>query len=160
MTLHENAPEHAAENAPENAPENAMTEIALALAMGFFSLMVLTLISMGAGQTATGVPAVLSLAPATPPNQPAATEASPGSDLIIIFDGKRFLDTALRPVDPQRVVQSMTGPARRIVLALDPSLPLKDAMAARARVNAPDLVVSGLDDRWLKALAASAGDVR
>ncbi|MGB0672123.1 MAG: hypothetical protein ACPGNT_11560, partial [Rhodospirillales bacterium] len=29
--------------------ESAMTEIALALAMGFFSLMVLTLISMGAG---------------------------------------------------------------------------------------------------------------
>lgn len=135
------------EAAQENAPEIAMTEIALALAMGFFSLMVLTLISMAAGQSATGAPDVLSLAPATSPNQPAASEDITGSDLIIIFDGKRFLDTALRPVDPQTVVQSMTGPARRIVLALDPSLPLKDAMAARARVNAPDLVVSSLDER-------------
>ena len=156
MTIHEAA----RENAPENAPENAMTEIALALAMGFFSLMVLTLISMGAGQSKTGAPAVLSLAPTSSRNQPAAAATSPGIDLVIIFDGKRFLDTALRPVDPQTVIQSMTGPARRIVLALDPSLPLKDAMAARARVNAPNLVVSSLDERWLKALATAAGATR
>ena len=156
MTFHETAPEHPL----EHAPENAMTEIALALAMGFFSLMVLTLISMGAGQSPSVAPSVLSLAPATSRNQAAATEAAPGNDLIIIFDGKRFLDTALRPVDPQTVIQSMTGPARRVVLALDPSLPLKDAMAARARVNAPDLVVSSLDERWLKALATAAGDAR
>ena len=147
------------EAAQENAPENAMTEIALALAMGFFSLMVLTLISMGAGQSAPGAPAVLSLAPATSQNRSAAA-TPPGNDLIIIFDGKRFLDTALRPVDPETVIQSMTGPARRVVLALDPSLPLKDAMAARARVNVPDLVVSSLDERWLEALSAAAGDAR
>ena len=138
-----------------------MTEIALALAMGFFSLMVLTLISMGAGQSGTRAPSVLSLAPTvtptTPQNQAAITATAPGNDLIIIFDGNRFLDTKLRPVDPQTVIQSMTGPARRVVLALDPSLPLKDAMAARARVNAPNLVVSGLDKRWLKALSTAPG---
>ena len=40
---------------------NAMTEIALALAMGFFSLMVLALVSMGAGraQEASAVAAIL-----------------------------------------------------------------------------------------------------
>lgn len=147
--------------AQENAQENAMTEIALALAMGFFSLMVLTLISMGAGQSGTRAPSVLSLAPTVTPtapqNQAAITATAPGNDLIIIYDGKRFLDTKLRPVDPQTVIQSMTGPARRVVLALDPSLPLKDAMAARARVNAPNLVVSGLDERWLKALSTAPG---
>lgn len=139
----------------EPAQENAMTEVALALAMGFFSLMVLTLISMGAGQNDTSAPAVLALAPATDQSRSAA-DAAPGNDLIFIFDGKRFLDTELRPVDPQTVIQSMTGPARRVVLALDPSLPLKEAMAARARVNAPNLVVSSLDARWIKALAEKA----
>ncbi|MFT5487150.1 MAG: hypothetical protein ACI9JL_002651 [Paracoccaceae bacterium] len=140
----------------EPAQENAMTEIALALAMGFFSLMVLTLISMGAGQSGKSAPQVLTLAPTTDQSRMATAAPAPGNDLIFIFDGKRFLDTELRPVDPQTVIQSMTGPARRVVLALDPSLPLKEAMAARARVNAPNLVVSSLDARWIKALATRA----
>ena len=144
----------------EPAQENAMTEIALALAMGFFSLMVLTLISMGAGQTGKSAPEVLALAPMTDQSRTAdAATTALGNDLIFIFDGKRFLDTELRPVDPQTVIQSMTGPARRVVLALDPSLPLKEAMAARARVNAPNLVVSSLDARWIKALATRAAGV-
>ena len=153
MTL--NAP--ASENA---TAENAMTEIALALAMGFFSLMVLTLISMGAGQSTQSTPDVMALAPTAKPATSSSANAAPGTDFIIIFDGKRFLETKLRPVDPQTVIQSMTGPARRVVLALDPSLPLKEAMAARARVNAPNLVVSSLDKRWLKALETAAGGAR
>jgi hypothetical protein len=153
MTL--NAP--ASENA---TAENAMTEIALALAMGFFSLMVLTLISMGAGQNTQSTPDVMALAPTAKPATSSAADTASGNDFIIIFDGKRFLDTELRPIDPQTVVQSMTGPARRVVLALDPSLPLKEAMAARARVNAPNLVVSSLDKRWLKALETAAGGAR
>lgn len=140
------------------AQENAMTEIALALAMGFFSLMVLTLISMGVGQGEAKSPAVLALAPSDISSSGPSTrsaQSDPQKDLIIIFDGKRFLDTGLKPVDPETVIQSMTGPARRVVLALDPSVPLRDAMAARARVTAPNLVVSTLDDRWVKALEAA-----
>ena len=138
------------------AQENAMTEIALALAMGFFSLMVLTLISMGVGQGDAKSPAVLSLAPSeASPGARAAPPADTQKDLIIIFDGKRFLDTDLKPVDPETVIQSMTGPARRVVLALDPSAPLRDAMAARERVSSLNLVVSTLDDRWIKALEAA-----
>jgi len=137
-------------NAPasENATaENAMTKIALALAMGFFSLMVLTLISMGAGQSTQSTPDVMPLAPAAKPASTASADAPPGTDFIIILDGKRFLDTKLRPVDPQTVIQSMTGPARRIVLALDPSLPLKEAMAARARYALSGDRVSVVDIR-------------
>ncbi|MGB0632364.1 MAG: hypothetical protein ACPGRZ_16870 [Alphaproteobacteria bacterium] len=136
------------------AQENAMTEIALALAMGFFSLMVLTLISMGVDQEQNKSLAVLALAPSESPGS-GDSAAKSGKDLIIIFDGTRFLDTDLKPVDPETVIQSMTGPARRVVLALDPSVSLRDAMAARARVTAPNLVVSTLDDRWVKALEAS-----
>ncbi|MCH8138725.1 MAG: hypothetical protein IH926_07200 [Proteobacteria bacterium] len=44
---------------------NAMTEIALALAMGFFSLPVLTLVSMGAGHGGAG-PAVATLLKVVP----------------------------------------------------------------------------------------------
>lgn len=39
--------EHVSQSA---TAESAMTEIALALAMGFFAIMVLTMVSMGAGQ--------------------------------------------------------------------------------------------------------------
>ena len=38
---------------------NAMTEIALALAMGFFSILVLTMVSMGAGDASQGEPNML-----------------------------------------------------------------------------------------------------
>ena len=136
------------------AQENAMTEIALALAMGFFSLMVLTLISMGAGEKPTGAPQILALAPteATTDRPAAAEAASAAKDLILIFDGTRFLDAQLNPVNPETAIAKMAGPARRVVLALDPSIPLKEAMAARARVKSPKLVVSTLDDRWLTAL--------
>ena len=44
---------------------NAMTEIALALAMGFFSLPVLTMVSMGAGHCGAG-PAVATLLKVVP----------------------------------------------------------------------------------------------
>jgi hypothetical protein len=138
--------------------ENAMTEIALALAMAFFSLMVLTLISMGVAARPGQAMKMISLAPSTvsgPEGQKLPSANKPPNDLIIIFDGTRFLDTDLRPVNPETVSRSNTGPARRVVLAFKPAIPLNEAMAARMRLGISDLVVSTLDDRWLKAIEAS-----
>ena len=126
-----------------------MAEIALALAMGFFSIMVLTLISMGAAPQSGKAVASAILAPSTADRN--ATELDAGDTVIVYYDG-RFLDTQLKPVDPATV-----KPSGRLILAIDPGLPLGEAMTARARFADRDLVVSTLNGDWLRALK---GDTR
>ena len=126
---------------------NAMTEIALALAMGFFSLMVLTMISMGAGKSDIPSVAAAFLAPSIPAAADAATVAPSSEDMIVVYHGGRFFDRDLKPVDPSAI--ATTG---RVLLALDPALPMAEAMTARTRINVENLVVSTLDDRWLTTL--------
>ena len=130
--------------------DGAMTEVALALAMGFFSIMVLTLVSMGAGPSQAPSYEAIRLVQTTP-DRPASVLPT-GDDLIVIFDGKRFLDTDLNPLDPATV--SDAGD-RRIVLAVDPSVRLADVMAARDRISAVNLVIANLDDRWRTAIEAA-----
>ena len=129
-----------------------MTEIALALAMGFFSLMVLTLISMGAGDAKATKTQTLNLATLAQSTSSSATDIE-RDDLILIFDGKRFLDTAMNRINPKIVIAAMPDPNTRVVLALDPTLSLEQALKARELVKAKNLVVSSLDKKWLKALS-------
>ena len=124
-----------------------MTEIALALAMGFFSLMVLTMISMGAGKSDNPAVAAAMLAPSTPAAAEASTVEPTTEDMIVVYHGGGFFDRDLKPVDPAAI--ATTG---RVLLALDPALPLAEAMAARTRINVANLIVSTLDDRWLTTL--------
>ena len=128
----------------DNAQGNPMAEIALALAMGFFSIMVLTLISMGAAPQSGKAVASAILAPSTADRN--ATELD-AEDTVIVYHDGRFLDTQLKPVDPAAV-----KPSGRLILAIDPDLPLGEAMTARARFADRDLVVSTLNGDWLRVL--------
>lgn len=131
----------------DNGYGNAMTEIALALAMAFFSIMVLTMISMGVGDGKTDATAGAMLAPPKSETAPAATVSPQAEDLILVYYQGRYLDTSLNPVDPAGV-----RAAGRVILALEPTLPTREAVAARARIDVRDLVVTVLDDRWLTTL--------
>lgn len=134
---------------PHTSQENAMTEIALALAMGFFSIMVLSMVSMSVAKMPDAKPVqAIALAPASGSKAAAGTVKPKPEDLVLIFDRGRYLDTQLNPVDPVTI-----DPARRTILAIDPSLPLKQVLAARSAINHPGLVISTLDDRWRTALA-------
>ena len=129
---------------------NAMTEIALALAMAFFSIMVLTMLSMGAEFQSAPSPRLsaerLDLAPSALPAAGAA-ESTAAEETVLIHYRGRFLDTKFDPVDPRAL------PAGRpIVLAIDPALPIAEAVAIRAQISTTDLVVTTLDARWLEAL--------
>ncbi|MCP5366835.1 MAG: hypothetical protein H6907_03280 [Hyphomicrobiales bacterium] len=127
---------------------NAMTEIALALAMGFFSIMVLTMVSMGVDARDSVRTAAAVLAPEkTAAGGPGTTEVA-AEDRVVVFHGGRYLDSDMHPVDPA----ALSGPGR-VVLAIDPGLPLAQAMAARLRVKSDNLIVTTLDDRWIQALA-------
>ncbi len=121
-----------------------MTEIALALAMGFFSIMVLTIISMGAAPQSGQAVAAAILAPSS--NADSAVDVDT-EDTVVVYYGGRFLDAQLKPVDPATIRAN-----GRLILAIDPGLPLGEAMAAREKFKSGRLVVSTLNAEWFRAL--------
>ena len=140
------------------AQESAMTEIALALAMGFFSIMVLTIISMGSG-AAPGVqkfPNISLVEPVDRQDKSSGLEDFQNSkkQKIIIFDGKRFMDTELRPLDVAKINSDPKNNDVVLVLAMPPEISIKSAMDAKNRIKAENLVVSHLNQAWLDALGS------
>ena len=141
--------------------ENPMAEIALALAMGFFAIMVLTMVSMGAGGPGQAAEAsedarivAAALRPASDGSPQAASIDVPARDELVIYHEGRFLDGSLEPVDPADLAARRDGSP--IVLAIHPQLSLSEAMDARAGIDRDDVVVATLDDRWIEALKGSA----
>lgn len=129
---------------------NAMTEIALALAMAFFSVMVLAMVSMGAAQPETAeAPEMVNPARfeivRSEPN--AAQSPLPDDTRIVIFHHNRFFDTDLKDFDIAGV-----GPDDTVILAIDPALALADAVVALTRLKAANITVTTLDPRWLRTL--------
>jgi hypothetical protein len=140
---------------------NAMTEIALALAMAFFAIMILTMVSMGGGQsgaaaqmarkTNSGMPAAgLRMLPSGD-KEAAKTDAGATRVIkprqLIIFSGGRFLDDKLQLLD-RAAMTAMTRP----VLAVSPELSMARVMAAKKRLALPGLTVTTLNQHWLEAI--------
>ncbi len=143
---------------------NAMTEIALALAMAFFAIMILTMVSMGGKGSAavTDRADAASRSDLNPPPDglrllPSAKQAATvqnGRDArvlephqLIIFSGGRFLDDKLQPLDAAKIA-AMSQP----VLAVPPEMSLAEAMAAKGRLALPNLTVTTLNRHWLEAI--------
>ena len=140
--------------------QDPMAEIALALAMGFFAIMVLTMVSMGSG--GPGVTAEASedarivaaaLRPASDASPQTASISVPERDELVIYYEGRYLDASLQTLEPAGLAsRAETSP---IVLAIHPELSLIEAMDARAKIDREDVVVATLDERWLQALQGS-----
>lgn len=130
--------------------DSAMTEVALALAMGFFAIMVLTVVSMGAGDAASratgAAPAALSVVETKTARMAGRGQSGQDNRIVIYFQG-RFMDADLNPIDI-----SGLGRTGRVVLAVPPDLPMAKALAVRSRINNPDLVVATLTGDWMKTL--------
>ena len=127
--------------------EGAMTEIALALAMAFFSIMVLTLISLGTPgvePTAIKVTAV-----EAEQKKGAGTSSIEQDDLIVIFHNGGLLDKTMRPISSERIGDH----SGRVILAISPVTPLRDVVGARERTGSKTLVVTELAATWLDALS-------
>ena len=145
----------------EHSENNAMAEIALALAMGFFSIMVLTMVSMGGQLIQQKEVSLSSLTEHTfeiarnVENQRKADQNSPLSDVknvtqdeMIIFYQGRFLDYHLDPIDPNGLPTRQDG----YLMALDPELSLSEAARIKEQLKhiSPKLVP--LTQDWLNAL--------
>ncbi|MFQ5974321.1 MAG: hypothetical protein ACE5Q3_18510, partial [Alphaproteobacteria bacterium] len=144
----------AAEGTPfmqDGAQGNAMTEIALALSMGFFSILVLTMVSMGAGMESGASSATELLTPAPSTSAGDRSERLGATDTIVIYHRGRYYGDGLVPLDPASV-----GTAGRVVLAFDPTVDMAEVMAASRAFAAEDLVIATLNERWQRALAGLA----
>lgn len=128
---------------------NAMTEVALALAMGIFSILVLALVSMGAG-FAAGVESAI---PAAEPvefrqsAQAAATNGAPKGGTVVIHYRGRFYDAELAPVDPA----GLAGDGE-LVVAIDPDATAAEAVALTARLAGRNIVITTLTPEWIQTL--------
>ena len=127
--------------------QHVMTEIALALSMGIFSILILALLAMGTGD---GAAPAATLALAAPSSSANAAPARPVPDLLVVFHQGRFLDKDLKPLARADIHAPEGG---RVVLAVDPALPLAVAMGVRDQLAGERLVVTTLDKRWIEALA-------
>jgi len=134
---------------------NAMAEIALALAMGFFSIMVLTMVSMGSGMVTQttqanikGDPiAIAKTAEKMDDEEIAGEQAQVKPDNLVIFHNGQFWDHNLKPTS----AATISG-RDKVVLAVNPNLSMSATMAARQKITSKDITVVVLNDTWLNAL--------
>ena len=126
---------------------NAMTEIALAMAMGFFSVMVLTTLSMGIGDGKTKRISTAILAESVIATEQGNADRLSDDDILVIYDGRRFFDRRLAPVAPSAIAAG-----RRIVLAVDPALPIERALKARNEFTGKRVILTSLTADWRQAL--------
>ena len=137
---------------------NALVEIALALAMAFFSIMVLAMVSMsvsGGHPTAENqankenVAAInvwhSSPSNKTPSNAKGQTHITP-DEVIIYFKGK-FYNASLKEVSEAHINRATIK-----YLAVNPSIPTAEAVNIRKRFLSNALVVTLLNDEWLRIL--------
>ena len=133
----------------EHTPHQAMTEIALALSMAFFCLMVLSLVAVGVPNSQVQTPVQMPFD--TPMMQ---LNDSPLRDTLttdtegrwVIYFHQAFYDLELKVLDPAELVQG------RLLLAVAPDLDLQQLLAAQAQINSPDVSITLLDDAWISRL--------
>ena len=131
---------------------NPMAEIALALAMSFFSIMILAMVSMGAEfrqekTLLTGMENSIAIMPSrTEPVSPSVNAESGASYLVVHYQGA-FFNKELKPID----VGSMDS-RPSVTLAIEPSMSVVDALKVRAQIPVADLIVTTLDKRWIQRL--------
>ena len=121
--------------------ENPLTEVALALSMAFFSLMVLMLFaitnsSSGSAQQTVKV------------DGPTSNEIKKESPTFLIFFNGKYFDETLQLAKPGN--QDKEKP---LFLAVMPDLDVRSMMDAMQKVNHPGPEVITLSKDWIRALS-------
>ena len=137
---------------------NALVEIALALAMVFFTIMVLAMVSMSVSSKHVNIDngtygkntAGMDVHPSSP-----SSDVPPDADgvnhifadeIIIYFAGK-FFDADLRQISETEIQRKSPK-----FLAVDPKIPTEEAVNIRKKFISKSLAVTLLNGEWLKIL--------
>ena len=137
---------------------NALVEIALALAMVFFTIMVLAMVSMSVSSEHVNIDngtygkntAGMDVHPSSPssdvlPDADGVNHIS--ADEIIIYFAGKFFDADLRQI-PETEIQRKSPK----FLAVDPKIPTEEAVNIRKKFISKSLAVTLLNGEWLKIL--------
>lgn len=155
----------------DHGQHQVLTEVALALAMVFFAIMVLALVSVSVPEATSasvqGQPVLIALGDAVQSkselHQESASDALDGAgnaDLqppmrwIFYYKGQ-FFDAQLNRIDPHRVNEvSSAGVSlpRQIALAVPRDLSVQQLMAVKQNISSPDISIALLDERWIARL--------
>ena len=145
-------------------PDNAMSEIALALAMGFFSIMILAIVSMGSHENNASQPvkkqtqniAALALQQNDTKNKTKQNKATAQKvthkDKFIIFYKNQFFDQDLKQISDISISSLNVAGDGKIILAVTPNLSITDSMKALGRINKPNVIITELNQQWLNRL--------
>jgi len=137
----------------------AMTEVALGLAMAFFAMMILAMMSMSVpnAKVKESVDIVINSNAQTDgralnDSENKKTSEQVIDDNIIIFYQGQYLDVSLQPVNLE-TLNTKLDTSKRYILALSPDLSLSEALIARSQISSPNLAITELDEAWMKRLA-------
>ena len=160
------ARENLREGQVQDNENNGMTEVALALAMAFFAIMVLAIVSMAVPQMTSQQNGLTSGLDLTLPDEepidirsaktPSADRGSSVgvdridqrvNDTYIMFFADRFYSAQGQLLDPDKVSGD-----RPVVLAVNPDLSMSDTLAAKSQINIPELRITLLNKEWIDYL--------
>ncbi len=125
--------------------ENPLTEVALALSMAFFSLMVLMLFAITNTPNSSNQQAV-------EVQTSAEAEAKKESPTYLIFYKGEYLNELLEPTNPAE-----QDPAKPLLLAVTPELDISSMMNAMQKITHPHPEVIILSQKWQQALNKKGG---
>jgi hypothetical protein len=147
----------------QDTTSSAMTEVALGLSMAFFTLLIVALLSMSVPQespitklinTASTVPEALKKNEAIGiqiNNNGQSKHDGNSTTQFAFYFNKKFYDSTLTV----RTVDSFSI-AKKLVIAVDPSLAFADVFALRQQINHPKLAMTTSNKAWRTRLQQRA----
>lgn len=116
---------------------NPLAEVALALSMAFFSLMILMLFSVTQKSNTASVSQAVEIQNS---QQPLADK--PSDTTLVIYHNGRFLDEELRVISPTSLTEEP------VLLALDAEANLQDILVVTEQLSGKNLQVTTLTEEW------------
>ena len=133
-----------------NDGANPLAEVALALAMAFFSLMILMLFAMVNAPQADGTEAAAATVEMSTNAKAKATDDAERQLVVFTEDG--VFDSTLTPLDPAGI-----DTQRPVVLAVSDRMPISSITGFQRQSPALTLEIAELTPEWQARLAASQG---
>ena len=117
---------------------SAMTEVALALAMAFFTILVLALVSMGVPQAFSSKQTSLTTVDVIPSS---GGRALSKEEVFIIYNGESFFSDQLQPL-------AVLPHGKPLVVGVPGDLPLSEILDLHAITAGHEFSVTALDPAW------------
>lgn len=141
---------------PYDTTTQAMTEVALALSMAFFALLIVALLSFQVPQQKNALaadesPSVnntekIQLENASVNSTKNSADSEQEPEQVVFFYQGNFVDQQLKSLAPVNLQYSQSR--QTLVLAVAPSLTFSEVMALRNKINHPNLSITLISEEW------------